>query len=716
MLRTVGTLTSGLILALPLVVTVAAPTAAATKRSISVELTVVDVTPSAPARTSTPAPLTITVTVRNSGGTDLKGVSIRATRGTPIVTQTSLTTSIKVSDPTPDGLSIKAKTPVSVDVPAGMTVPATFSTTTSILDDGRGLCLCDNVVYPIRMSAYVSTPAAEEVRLDTVTTYVPSILRKVTPVKVSWVWPLIDRPHRLAGDTVFFDDILADSVSGGRLDNALRTLELLDDDVPVTVVIDPELLDELEVMATGKYQVRAIGATTSAPGSGQIAARDWLTRLKTLLADSPALQVVLTPLADPALQALTHDDLSWSTTLSSATTARISDALVGRPLRSDIAWPAEGAITSKTLDVLAEKGSSTVLLSSSSVAPSSSAGLTNSVAVLRTPSGPVTAAMTDPVTQRQVALATDSGSNDATRASALPILTASLAVRAIQAAASASYAVLTPPRYVNADAATAARTINETSSETFSLPSSLRDLAAGDAAAPSRLTGGTAAELSMPAALVSDIRTVIEAVPAVRALLSASPNAEPVIAALPAALQRLKSTAWRSAPGNPYGADLGIPLAAALSARMDSYLTGVRIVSPSSGSYTLGSTNSNLPVTVENTLPYTVRIQVQVTAVQGLPGYTGKLTGAKIAPNSLQTVQVASRVERSGRIPVEAQLLTTNQMPLGNPVPLSVDSTVFGVIGVLITVIAGGILVIALLVRLVRRVRRRRRRAAASTT
>ena len=63
------------------------------------------------------------------------------------------------------------------------------------------------------------------------------------------------------GGPVFTDDFLTASVgTGGRLDKSLAVLERVAQDapdVPITVLIDPELLNELELMATGPYQVQA---------------------------------------------------------------------------------------------------------------------------------------------------------------------------------------------------------------------------------------------------------------------------------------------------------------------------------------------------------------------------------------------------------------------------------------------------------------------------
>jgi hypothetical protein len=176
---------------------------------------------------------------------------------------------------------------------------------------------------------------------------------------------------------------------------------------------------------------------------------------------------------------------------------------------------------------------------------------------------------------------------------------------------------------------------------------------------------------------------------------------------LPLAVQRLESSAWRQYP------DQGKMLAEQLSTQVHTLLTGVRIVVPKH-SYTLASGNSPLPITVHNSLPYPVRIRVQVATLNGLPGFTQRDANKKhtIGPNSTEPLQLNTTVQRPGQIKVQAQLLAPNGAPLGAPVPLTVHSTALGTIGIVITVVAGAVLAFALLVRLTRRVRRRRRQKA----
>ena len=83
-----------------------------------------------------------------------------------------------------------------------------------------GICLCQPAgggVYPLYFTRHRRDRAGgdQSGRLRRR----PTSRRSTTspkPVQVSWVWPLLDRPHRLSTDTVFTDDDLAESVRPRR--------------------------------------------------------------------------------------------------------------------------------------------------------------------------------------------------------------------------------------------------------------------------------------------------------------------------------------------------------------------------------------------------------------------------------------------------------------------------------------------------------------------
>lgn len=671
-----------------------------------------DVSPSTVARTTTRTPLRVRLTLTNTTGEAIQQVRVLGFRGDPIGNQGALDDSIGDDNPPTSGLAIPTSTPLRVQLPARGSVTATFATTISLLDDNRGVCQCHNAVYPLYLAAEATGSSGGATILGSAVTYVVSQKTPATPTSVSWVWPLIDRPHRMADDTVFLDDDLAASVSGGRLDRSLQVLEQLDPRIPITAVIDPELLDELSVMAAGNYRV--VSGDKTVAGTGQAAARAWLNRLGALLVRSVPLQFSLTPYADPDVQSLTRHDLTWDTDLPTQMRRRVATVLAGREAATDVAWPASGTLNKEALGAVTSSGARTVVVDGAALSPSTADGIPVAVARLRTPSGIVTAAGTSAAMQRQVAEAVGPETSATSSSAVLPYLIAEIAVRSIQTDDAGSEAVLTPPRYVDPSVERAVRTITDTSRGAYAAPVALRSLKGELPRSTSTLRSGsrTSSPQGLPAANIEADDRTSTALPSLRSMLSGDSDAVPVLAGLTHATQRIASSAWRPVVGAPDSSSRGPELASTLVSQVDSLLNGVKIITPKGGSFTLGSDDSELPITVENSLPYNARIDLTVRAQDGLPGYSGEQRTQTITAEAKQTIRVPSRLERSGRIAVQAQLSAPTGSPLGPPVSLFVRSTVLGAVGIVITVTAGGVLALALVVRLVRRMQRLRRKAA----
>lgn len=692
-----------------------------TTKANPLELSVLSVTPSAPELSHTPRPLIVGLRIRNTTAEALGNVQITAVRGDPLATQAALDAALAHSSTPKSPLRIPAKTPLTVNVPPGATIDTTFTTNTDIPKDA-GICLCAKAaVYPLYFSAHRagsssggSSSSRRDQALATAVTYLPSFYAKPAPVRVSWVWPLIDHPHRLTGESGFTDDVLAASVGvDGRLFRSLAVIEQLESrgSVPITLVVDPDLLDELAVM-TGRYTVRAGGGTV--PGTGQPAASAWLDRLAALLQTHSEVQVQLTPYADPDIQSLSERHLTWARSLPAAMRARVSAAMVRRPLTSTVSWPPSNAVSSGTLDTLAAAGVRTVVLDPASVTPRDGANgaAATGLARLSKHDRVLAGALTSPAVQRYAAavLTRTTGNEPLPGTAQLPLLVAEVAIRAAQDPASEHTLVITPPRYVDPDPAAAVRAILDTSISPFAQPAPI-----GAATIGSRLprlhshpasSPGDGARL--PSSIITAARNVTSALPKVSSLLNGGgPSADALVAALPVALQRTESAYWVS------HSTQGKVVADALMGQVDALVGGVSIVRPSTGTYTLASSNSPLPITLQNKLGYRVQVRLSVSTVNQAPGFTTKDIGAQYIPaGDKRTLHLPTTIDRSGRIQIRAQLMTADNRPLGKPVPLSVHSTSLGVVGVVITIVAGAVLVLALLLRAMRRLRKRGRSRA----
>ncbi|HEU5266341.1 MAG TPA: hypothetical protein VFU35_06555, partial [Jatrophihabitans sp.] len=677
-------------------------------KAVTVQLQVISVTPTSPVISHTPKPLTVRLEVTNRTGNPLSKLTIGAVRGDPIASQRELDKSLAAA-PWPDnGLVIPATHPVRLTLAAHASATVDFRTDTDVPQDA-GICLCHQAIYPLFFGVY---RGSDSVRLASAHTYLPVFSSAPAPVRVSWVWPLIDRPHRSTSETVFTDDTLTDLVSsGGRLDKSLTVLErVAARKVPVTLLIDPDLLDELAVMAAGRYTVQSARSAPRATGSGSAVAAAWLGRLQTLLTNHTNVQVQLTPYADPDVQSLSDRHLTWAPRLAGPTmTSRVQAALAGRPLAFDTAWPAAGALTPATLGTLEKRdGVRTVLLDATGVSQPTESSLPPGLARLKSNRRVVAAGLLTGALQRDAAALLTNANG--TGLAALPQLAAEIAVQAAQQPDVEHEVVLAAPRYVDPDPDTAYRTIMDTTHAPYIAATSLTALTATNRlpAATGRLRPVPADRSALPAAIIDEVNESTTALPTVNSLLGTDPTARAtLLVGLPRGVQRSTSSAWRTQRA------AGALRADQLTDTFQALIAGVHIVRPTSGSYTLGSSNSTLPITVQNDLPYLVRVKLVVTTVNNVPGFNYTDIGVQtIQPRTKRTLHLSTEISRTGRIGIEAQLYTPNDQQVGQAVDLSVHSTALGVVGVVITVVAGAVLVIALFVRFTRRFRKRERPTA----
>ena len=708
--RPARVLAAGLVLVSGVFV-VAPPSGAQPVNAKSVTVTIDDVTPTTPPSSTKPTPLTVTLDLANNTDQTLTGLTIEGARSNPITTRKELDEAIHhTQPPDPNLVSVIATAkPVTASLgPRGTTTVSFTALTSTDSSSSPGVCVCENRIYPLYFTVHAKDSAGSDVVVGAAQTYVPAFATPPTNrARVSWVWPIIDRPHRLVGDTTFTDDDLAYLIAGGRLDRVLSVVELVaEHDVAMTLVMDPELLDEISVMSAGSYSVLDNGKRVV--GSGTAAAKAWLTRLRNALTADPQLELEFTPLADPDVESLGRNGLSWTTGLPPAVQARITAALGGHSSGTSVGWPVDGVVTGPTLAQLVRDGATSVIVSDSVLPSPGGANTTNQLGALQTPAGQATADVLQSSIQSYVDPVLSVGSQ---ATSELPKLVAEVAVTEMSQPASAPFVVIAAPREVNPIPEVALRAVLETAQTSWSTSLTL-DTAAhtvtpsdhGQLITPASGTGGLS-DLTIDAA-----KRVSQLVPALATMMSAA-DASHLLGLLPIAVQRAESSAWRTAPA------AGDAYARALDQQIEAVESGVRIVHPANGTYTLTSSNAPLPVTVENNLDVTVQVRVQLSAANDLPGFSAKDGGLQtIAPNTKVTLHIPTHVERTGRFQVQAILMTPNDVQIGDAVRLSVHSTALGTIGVVITIAAAVVLAIALLVRLIRRLRSRRRSPRATAT
>jgi hypothetical protein len=657
--------------------------------------------PIAPPASATDTIVTIVVSITNNTTSTLQKLQIQAVRDVPIIRQRTLDTMLASPAP-PADRDLTQRMPTTnfqQTIAPKSTLQLSYQFPAGTNRQLGGVCLCQDGVYPLDLSVFASSsPSTSASQVAWVQTYLISVINTPAPVQVSWVWSLIDRPHRLTDDELFTDDSLASSVSpGGRLYRALTVLEQVGATSRMTVTIDPELIDELAVMSQGYHVQR--GATTVL-GTGGAQAAAWLARLRAVL---KTVDASLTPYADPDLDAAAQAGIFWTAHMPQKMAQRV-DAALGRAIGSALAWPPGASITPAALNQVAGDGASSILLDDASLAGGAgSVPALNALATVPTSAGAgsVKALVLTQSLQRRV---NDVMSMNGSHLADLPALMAELAIRTVPDNAPSSFIVLAADRYVDADPATAQALITATTQSGWTAPigaaSAVSTIAPVDhgpliaAAVPQ--TGTNASMIGHAVTATRFLQTFSSAI--------SSTDAATLLSAYPAAIQRCESAAWAASP------DAAAGFWTALDSQTTQLLSGVQIVRPSNGSYSLGSSSAPLLVTVVNNLPVEVKVRVRLTTVGGLTGFSTDDAGIQTIPAlSRHTIKVQAHVARTGHFRIEAQLLTPTGGVFGAALPLSIYSSVLGTIGVVITIVACAVLALALINRFARRWLRHRK-------
>jgi hypothetical protein len=695
-------------------------------------------------RTITPgATIVLSGTLVNDSDHTFTDLAVRLQRGDPLTSRRALAANLAA--PGNATAATAPFLPVPGELDPGDSLSFSYTATT---DD---LQLAAEGVYPALVNVNGTRAGGTAERVGELSTYL--VAQPTAPASrttVAWLWPFTDRPHRDASGAFTDDDLAAEVAPDGRLDRALAVLERLppapgtsgpDSAVPVTLAVDPALLEEIATMAAGRYTVHG------EEGSGTAGAADFLTRLRrvaavhTVLAlpyadvDADALvsagqDAVVTrslpgtpegtsrqPIGDdgtatatPAVPTASAGTGSGAGGATSAGAALVREVLDVQP-RTDVAWPDGGAVRADTLHVLTDGGASTVVLGEHALTDGARAvGLVRGTAAtvrtdVATSGGPVTALVADDALGEAVAAATPGGAGP--RIAEQRYL-AELGVLTTQLSSDRPGAVQTvlvaPPRTVDADPESAAAMLGDTVTQPWLGAAALSDLAAGPGTAAGTLTGSEGTD-GTRGALSSEGLAQIAATAAVRDDFAAAVASDPdaALAGYDAAIARASSTAWRGDPA-------GFATATAdVRSTVGHLREEVRLLAPAAGTYSLASSDAPLVLTVQNDLPFAVNVRLDLRT-RGNVGLKTDDTGVTtLQPQSRTTVQVPTHVRQSGSFAVTATLTTPAGGALGEPVQMQVKSTAYGAVTLVITLGAAALLGLLFLRRLVRFLLHRRR-------
>ncbi|WP_299959278.1 DUF6049 family protein [uncultured Modestobacter sp.] len=673
-------------------------------------------------KTVTPgAQIEVTGALVNDSSDTWTDLEVRLQRGDRIATRAGLADD--VDDPGDATAATAPFRPVDGELAPGGSLPFSYTTTAEELRIGP------DGVYPVLVNVNgVRSGSGTERAGELWTHLVAQSPTPATRTSVAWLWPLTDEPHRDAAGAFTDDDLATEVADGGRLDRAVEVLERIPEApggdgpaVPVTLAVDPALLEELAVMADGPY------TAGGEQGTGTEDAADLLDRLRAVAGEQ---DVAVLPYADvdgdalvaaglPGVLARTlpgtaegvarqplDDDGTAATspttepgdaagepapaaeeTASTSAGAEVVREVLGVAPRTDLAWPVGGTVRADTLDVLQAGGAGTVVLAEQGLTEGGRAvGEDGDPATARgtltTAGGEVTALVADGRLADAVAGATpDSGVGRLAEQRYLAELGALTTQLAERAPGTPQTVLVVPPRLVDPDVDSVAAMITDSITQPWLAPVPVPALEAGPAAATGDLVPG--AELFLPtegmAAIAESVRVRDDFAAAVD-----DPGTE--LAGYDAALARAASGQWRD------DTDGFADAVAQLRETMTDLRQQVTLLAPVEGTYSLASSSAPLILTVQNDLPFAVQVRLELST-RGAVGLTTEDIGVQTLPPLSRTpLEVPTQVRQSGGFAVTALLTTPGGVPLGEPVEMQVKSTVYGPITLGLTIGAAGLL------------------------
>jgi len=384
----------------------------------------------------------------------------------------------------------------------------------------------------------------------------------------------------------------------------------------------------------------------------------------------------------------------------------LAEALDVEP-RTDLAWVAGGVVRPETLPVLQAGGVEQVVLGADGLTDGDDAtGLADPTASARTsvvtPTGALEALVADPVLGGLVGAAEQAGGG--ARLAEQRYL-AELAVLNLQAPQGTEQTVLVaPPREVEAGPEGAGAMMADAAELPWLRPSTVAELSASTPVPAGELTDPAGAPGLDPAGMTDLVASAASREDLAGAVVG---DADLALRSYDAAISRAASATRRDEP------EEFREVSAALDSALEEVRSQVTLLAPADGTYSLGSSDAPLVLTVRNDLPVTVEVLLDIRTRGGSGLSIGDIGPQTLLPGERTTITVPTEVRQAGGFAVRAQLTTPTGRPLGDEISLQVKSTAYGSISLIITIGAAVLLGLLFLRRLVNFVLRRRRAAVA---
>lgn len=558
----------------------------------------------------------------------------------------------------------------------------------------------------------------------TLLTYAPPTRPKPPRNRLAVVLPVIDQPHR-ADDGTFADDKLSAALTGkGRLADLARIAKT----APPTVTwfVEPSLLDDVNAMAKGYRVSTAKSGEATRPASAEAA--QWLADLRSALAAPP---VVATPYADPDVTALVHQGLDGLTGRALELGAQKASELLKPGVQTSVNWPANGLIDADALDALAVgKGSAqvrTVLLNSTnlplqtatsttptstpttSTTPATLPAVTPDAATtLDTVNGPVTALVADAGLSRTF----EPGGSTSTVLSRQRFIAETATIAAEPGQTRPRSLVVAPSRRWDPNptlVSSLLKTAGRLPWLTLTRLDSIKPAKAGAPRAGLTYTDADRKE-ELGGKYLDPVKTAWE-----KAQLTSLITTDKRVSAFDAAVLRLASSAWRNQTR------AGRAVTRLVDGKVQATMNKVSITGADPDRpRTLAGSNGVVPISVKNTMPAEITVDVEVTSnnprlLRVEPQPSNRLVIGGDGQSGTLQVPLTASPSGSGDATVTVQLRTSDGRAYGKPVKLTIRTTGYTGIALVIVGAALTVMLAAVVTRVLRRRSQRRLTRAART-
>ena len=518
------------------------------------------------------------------------------------------------------------------------------------------------------------------------------------PFPVSWIWPLIDSPHQGPCPGLLDNSLAASLAPGGRLDSLLSVGARYASQARLTWAIDPALLDNAQTM-TRRYRVGQASDCTGTSHAPDENARKWLATVVKATAGQP---VFVTPYADVDVAGLAQygDNSDIRNAFADGQQLagpilrrdRIPAALPAGPKKlSAIAWPSGGLPNPSELANFGAMNIGTVILTMPPSQLSYTPGAVTSVAsnvglqlkVLLGDRSLNSLLASKPATSRRAGMIFNVSQ----------LFLARTAMIVAEAPAMQRPIVVTPPKRWDPSGQLAADLLRDTSAPWLTAMTVSQMAAQPEQPYPTSLVRPNA-HGELPRKLLRQVTRLDNGVALLKSIMFGKNDG------LSRAVYGIESSRWA-----------GSVSARTMLTRTRKFVAnqfaGLSVGGQQVINVTLGGRVGTVPVSIRNSLGYSVQVGLRVTSSNNTVSATQRHKFYVVNPHSSSVVKLSVNATQTGKAKVVLRLKSPTGVLLPNPpdkpLVMRIKATNLGTVALVIFAAALAVFVIASAAQAIRR-------------